>query len=196
MQRIVLASASPRRKELLAQIGLKFDVIPFDSDEVFDKEKPIEDSIQKIAYNKAAGVASGLSGDFVVIGADTVVSIDGRILGKPADAAEAAAMLRDLSGRTHSVYTGFAVIKKSGDIAYTDYAKTLVTFRRLEEEEISAYITTGEPLDKAGAYGVQGMGAVFVEKIEGDYSNVVGLPLCRLYGVLKKLDIISVDGSK
>ena len=176
MQKIILASASSRRRELLASLGLEFKVIPSRGEEVFDSNKTLEENIQSIALSKAKSVAAKVDEDCIVIGADTIVAVDGRILGKPKDMAEAGEMLRCLSDRAHFVYTGFALIRKSDNKVQAGYEKTLVDFRPLSKEMIDAYIQTGEPLDKAGAYGIQGIGAVFVKGIKGDYSNVVGLP--------------------
>jgi septum formation protein len=189
MQKIILASASSRRRELLASLGLEFKVIPSRGEEVFDSNKTLEENIQSIALSKAKSVAAKVDEDCIVIGADTIVAVDGRILGKPKDMAEAGEMLRCLSDRAHFVYTGFALIRKSDNKVQAGYEKTLVDFRPLSKEMIDAYIQTGEPLDKAGAYGIQGIGAVFVKGIKGDYSNVVGLPLCRIATELEKFGI-------
>lgn len=196
MKRIILASASPRRKELLSQIGLKFEIMPSDADETFDNTVSIEENIKRIAYDKAFYVKPDLDEHCVVIGADTVVSIDNEVLGKPCDKNDAAEMLKKLSGNTHIVYTGYAIIRMSDNKTAVGYEKTYVTFRNLTEDEIEAYISSGEPMDKAGSYGVQGIGAVFVTKINGDYNNVVGLPLCSLTKALETFDIKLFKGDQ
>lgn len=183
--KIILASASPRRRELLAQIGLKFEVITSDTDESFDDSMLVEEIVKKLAFEKAHAVAKQVSGDSIVIGADTVVYYEGVILGKPQNEAQAREMLTMLSGNTHEVLTGFAVIRLGDNKVAVDYEKTNVTFRSLSEGEIDIYIKTKEPFDKAGAYGIQGLGATFVSGINGDYNNVVGLPLCSLSQCLK-----------
>lgn len=174
---IVLASSSPRRSELLRMLGLEFTVRPSDAEESIPDGLGPADAVMHLARTK-----NNVSGD-VVISADTIVYYDGRILGKPKDAEEAAEMLRELSGRTHEVYTGICVNGNCG------YEMTRVTFREISDREIHDYIMTGEPLDKAGAYGAQGKGALFVEKIEGDFFNVMGLPLCRLGIMLNSLGV-------
>lgn len=189
MKRIILASASPRRSELLSQIGLKFEVIPSNADETFDNAMSCEENVQKIAYKKACYIAPELEHDCIIIGADTIVAINGDVLGKPIDKKDAARMLRQLSDNTHNVYTGYAIMRKSDYKIEVGFEKTAVTFRTLSDKEIDAYINTGEPMDKAGAYGVQGVGAVFVTRINGDYNNVVGLPLSSLSQALDKFGI-------
>lgn len=185
---VILASASPRRLELLRQIGLDPVVHPADFDE---KDGSALEAAQVVLANAEGkcGAVVAVTGDSVpVIAADTVVVIDNVILGKPADAASAKAMLARLSGRRHQVLTGVAVCyggKRLARVCATD-----VQFRQLSAEEASAYVATGEPLDKAGAYGIQGRGAVLVEKIDGCYNNVVGLPLSLLYQMLQELGAI------
>lgn len=179
--RIVLASASPRRHELVAGLGLDADVIAADVDEsVRLGERPTE-YVRRLAVEKADAVATRAPGA-VVIGADTTVDLDGRILAKPAAAAEAAAMLRDLSARTHRVHTGVAVRSPAGTT--TSVTTSFVTMAPLSEEAVAWYVATGEPLDKAGAYAVQGVGAAFVTRVVGSVSNVVGLPLAPLADLL------------
>ena len=170
--RFILASASPRRRQLLEMLGLDFVVVPAPSEEEPDLSLPIEDAIAGVAEAKARSVKSELP----VLAADTVVSINGRILGKPGDEAGAAAMLRALSGARHDVYTGVAV--SFGGRMLRACQRTAVYFRELTDEEIRAYVATGEPMDKAGAYGAQGLGALFIDRIDGDFFNVMGLPLC------------------
>lgn len=179
MKRLILASASPRRAQLLEQIGLQFLVVKsgFLEPGIYSEE-----DVEKMALAKARWVRKDFPGEFI-LGADTAVFNEGKALGKPRDEKEAAEMLRSLSGRVHSVITGLALIKDNREI--TGREKTLVRMRPLDEEEIKAYVFSGEPMDKAGAYGIQGRGALFVEKIEGCYFNVVGLPLSRLAAMLK-----------
>ncbi len=174
---IILASASPRRRELLGSLGLSFDIQPATGSENTPDTGDAAEAVRLIARGKARQIAA-LHPEALVIGADTVVELDGHILGKPADEAEACAMLRALSGRTHRVYTGVAVISGGEELDHTEC--TEVRFRPLTEREIAAYVAGGEPMDKAGAYAAQGKAALFVEGIEGDYFNVVGLPLCAL----------------
>ena len=187
-ERIILASGSPRRRELLAQIGIKTEVIPSWADENTDIADP-EKRVEELARRKCVDVARDLpSGIF--LGADTVVSIDGVILGKPADTEEAKEMLRKLSGKTHQVYTGVALMQKAaGDVIRKAVfsEKTDVTVAELDEYDIEEYVATGDPMDKAGAYGIQGNFAKFVKRIDGEYSNVVGLPLAAVYARLKKV---------
>lgn len=183
---VILASASPRRRDLLEQINIEPLICPADFEEITADE----DACQVVLKN-AAGKCNAvlkLKGDSLpVIAADTIVVIDGEILGKPKSPADAAAMLQRLSGREHEVLTGIAVAYKGRQAA--EVCTTKVFFRKLTAEEITAYVATGEPLDKAGAYGIQGQGAVLVEKIDGCYNNVVGLPLTQLYLMLKKLGV-------
>lgn len=203
MGQIILASASPRRKELLEQIGITFDICPARGEEVLTKSVP-QEAVQELAGQKAKEVASMVKTyeafheelmtpqDIMVIGADTIVAFADKILGKPKDDADAFRMLSMLSGNTHSVYTGVSIVLlgASGRTgALTFYEKTDVTMRRMEEEEIWRYIATGEPMDKAGAYGIQGKCAIYIDKIDGDYNNVVGLPVAAIYRELKKLGI-------
>ena len=174
---IVLASSSPRRRELLSHFSVPFLVDPAAGPEDPPAGAGPEETVLTLAAAKADEVAARRP-DCVVIGADTVVELDGTILGKPADRDDAFRMLRALSGREHRVYTGIAVMR--GDERLCGAEMTRVFFREMTDREINAYIDSGEPMDKAGAYGIQGKAALFVEAIEGDYYNVVGLPLCRL----------------
>lgn len=185
---LILASRSPRRKELLKQLGLKFEVVIDNLEEnPIWGLTPIE-LVQAMALQKARHVATGLS-DGVVLGADTLVEHQGRIFKKPRHEIEAEEFLTFLSGKTHQVHTGISLVDIKGNRWPTAYATTQVTFRDLSSLEIKAYIQTGEPMDKAGAYGIQGLGAIFVEKIEGSYSNVVGLPLELLARMLPDFGI-------
>jgi len=181
-KRIILASGSPRRKELLAYLFEAFDVIPSGIDEAASGSPAQQ--VEKLAADKANDIA-GHYPDAVVIGADTLVAVDEHILGKPKDEADAAAMLRMLSGRSHNVYTGVAVIT-DGQM-HTVVESTRVTFCRMSDDEISEYIATGEPMDKAGAYGIQGYGGKYISGIEGCFFNVMGLPLNRLNTMLKSM---------
>lgn len=186
MRKIVLASKSPRRRELLSGFVDDFQIIADDSEEVIDENITPEETVQRLAMQKARNVAEKADAEALVIGADTVVFIDGKILGKPANRAEASEMLHMLSGRDHHVCTGLAIIDNKVQRSYCGFERTVVHFRHLTDDEISKYIETGEPMDKAGAYGIQNIGALFVENIKGDYFNVVGLPLCKLGQVLKE----------
>lgn len=174
---IVLASASPRRRELLSLITEHFTVCPADADETL-RDAPLGEEVTRLSRLKAEAVQAQHP-NAVCIGSDTMVTIDGLRLGKPKDADEAASMLCRLRGRTHEVLTGLAVLTPNGG-AHTLHTCTRVTFRDFAEDELAAYLATGEPLDKAGAYGIQGLGGLLVAGIQGDYHNVVGLPVCRL----------------
>lgn len=179
---LILASLSPRRKELLSRLALPFTVIPAEVDESGIKESDPERAVLALSALKAQAVAKDHPKD-LVLGADTVVSIDGRILGKPRDRADAKETLSLLSGRAHQVFSGFTLIK--GEKRISRAVCTKVYFAPLKEEEIAWYLDSGEPFDKAGSYGIQGLGGLFVSHIEGDYNNVVGLPLQAVYQVLK-----------
>ena len=186
--RLVLASASPRRRELLERFGIPFEVIPALGDEAADGRLAPGELVEVLARAKAAEVSERLSDErAVIVAADTVVELDGVLLGKPRTPEKAAEMLRALSGRTHRVWSGLCVCR--GGRFLTAAECTAVRFRPLTDGEIGAYVSTGEPLDKAGAYGYQGLASLFVEGIEGDYFNVVGLPLCRLGGMLRSFGV-------
>jgi len=181
---LVLASASPRRRELLTRLGLSFTVRPALGPETWPGLDP-GPSVEVLADRKAAEVAADAA-DSLTLAADTVVVLDGDVLGKPADAEEAHAMLRRLSGATHTVYTGLALHHPASRRTVTAHEATAVTFAPLSDEEIARYVAGGSPMDKAGAYGIQDdHGALFVARIDGDYYNVVGLPLHRLYQTLR-----------
>jgi septum formation protein len=185
--RIILASASPRRRELLEMLGLRdFLIVPAETDEETNRSGP-EDAVRHIALLKARKVAGGFPSDALVLAADTLVYLNGKALGKPADKEEAGAMLRRLSGARHTVYTGVAAIKDGRELTFAE--GTDVFFRTMTQAEIDSYVRTGEPMDKAGAYGAQGRGAVYIERIEGDFFNVMGLPLCRLVTELRNFGI-------
>jgi septum formation protein len=188
MQQIILASASPRRESLLKQIGLDFKVIPSCVEEVVDQDLEPREAVVKLADMKARSVSCRYP-SAIVLGADTAVCCEGKVLGKPADMNEARMMLEFLSGRTHQVVTGVALRQESRKLAAGEAVSTIVRFRHLTEEEIAGYIATGEPLDKAGAYGIQGFGALLVAEINGCYFNVVGLPLSRLPEMFREFGV-------
>ena len=193
MEIIVLASGSPRRKELLAKTGLKFSVVVSGGEEKAETSDPAE-TVEKLSLDKASAVADLLQAEMepqLIIGADTVVACDGEILGKPSDREDAFRMLWKLQGQTHQVYTGVTLLlkKKHTWQAHTFSEKTDVQFYPVSREELLAYIETGEPMDKAGSYGIQGGFGIYVKGICGDYNNVVGLPVGRLVYELKKLGI-------
>ncbi|MDK2800733.1 MAG: nucleoside triphosphate pyrophosphatase [Clostridiales bacterium] len=186
MVKIILASASPRRQELLQQIGLKFEVMPSAVEEKIENNAPPEEIVQQLSFVKAKDIAKNVEQSCIVIGADTIVVYKNNILGKPKNYDDAYSMLKMLSGDAHNVLTGFTVIRTDDGKTITNYAQTSVKFREITEEEIIGYINTQEPMDKAGAYGIQGIGSLLVEQIKGDYFNVVGLPIAKLMQVLKK----------
>jgi len=187
MTKIILASASPRRKEILNLLKISFEVCKSDVEEIMDEAMHPAELVMKLAEQKATDVYNKNTNS-VVIGADTIVTFDGQKLGKPTSKDEAFKMLSLLSGNTHEVYTGVS-IQNGGTITNFNVC-TKVTFYQLTDEEIHAYIQTGEPMDKAGSYGIQGFGAIFVKEIEGDYYSVVGLPISQLARQLRKLNII------
>jgi septum formation protein len=184
--RVVLASSSPRRRELLALIGIPHEVRPANIDETMRPREAPRRHAERLAREKAGAIATR-DPDRITIGADTVVVINRKVLGKPADVDDAARMLRMLSGREHTVITAVAVSR--GRKLRSAIEEVRVKFRRLRAEEIDAYIATGEPMDKAGAYGIQGYGATIVERIEGDYFAVMGLPLVRLVGLMRDVGV-------
>lgn len=188
--RIILASHSPRRRELLAALGIVFEVIGADLDESPAAGESVEDHVLRLAGQKAWAVSSA-NPDAVVLGADTVVVVDGAVLGKPADGSDAARMLGMLSGRAHEVLTAVAVIPPECQDAYAQVVRTAVVMRALDPKEIAAYAATDEPMDKAGAYAVQGMASAFITRIEGSYPNVVGLPTAEVVGLLLTLGAIA-----
>jgi len=185
---VILASQSPRRRELLAQMGFTdFLVRPARGEEVVDPALSPDKLVEELSRQKCAEVHASCAPDDIVIAADTVVAIDGTVLGKPRSAQDAFAMLSRLSGRHHTVYTGVTVTM--GSQTLTAHEATRVHFRPLTHAEIEAYISTGEPMDKAGAYGIQGYGSMLVEGISGDYFNVVGLPVCLLGRMLARFGV-------
>lgn len=183
MKHIILASASPRRKEILELADLKFDVMPSDAQEITTKTAPNE-VVMELASIKAKDIYKKSEKQSMIVGADTVVAYQGQILGKPTDEADAKRMLTMLSGQTHEVYTGVCVIEDGK--TKTFYEETKVTFYEISDEQIDHYIKTGEPMDKAGSYGIQGKAAVFIKGIEGDYYNVVGFPIARFLQEITK----------
>jgi septum formation protein len=185
---IILASASPRRKELLELTGMKFKVDPGDHKEDMNLKMSPHELARFLSLEKARSVA-GKYDDAIIIAADTFVVIKGQILGKPHTIGEAMRMLALLNGKTHSVITGFTIIDTDTGKSLSRSAETRVTFKKLTMKEIGAYVKTKEPLDKAGAYAIQGLGSVLVKRIEGDYFNVIGLPLCALVESMKEFGI-------
>lgn len=185
MKKLILASGSPRRKELLELAGVPFEIVVSEIEETIGAYSSPADIVMSLALQKASAVAENY-GDCVVLGADTIVTYESRILGKPSDENEAKEMLQLLSGKTHEVYTGVALIEKEKTVTF--YERTEVTFWELTEAEIDTYIASKEPLDKAGSYGIQGKGSIFVQHIQGDYYSVVGLPIARLVRELKQFD--------
>ena len=184
--KIILASSSPRRADLLANLGVSFELAPSDIHERPHPNEAPADYIIRLARAKVIAVARHRETGLLV-GADTIVVLDGKILGKPEDEDDADLMLRQLAGRWHAVMTGVALYDAATRREVADYEKTLVRFAQLSDKEIEWYIKTGEPLDKAGSYGIQGLGGLFVEEIAGNYYNVVGLPLPLLYRLAKRM---------
>ena len=188
MRKLILASGSPRRKELLEREGFAFEVLTSSADERYEPGMPPSQVAPLLASIKARAVAQTLPPEelagSVLVGADTIVALDGTIYGKPADAEDARRMLRELSGRTHQVITGVCIITGGQEHCLAEL--TDVSFRSLDEDEIAAYVASGEPLDKAGAYGIQGLGGALVASTEGDFDNVVGLPVTRIAPLLRE----------
>ena len=182
----ILASQSPRRRELLSMLGLEFTIITADIDETMDEGLCVEDAVAEISRKKAEAVGNDHPGRLIV-SADTIVTVEGKVLGKPHSQDEARAMLQSLSGRSHTVMTAFCLYKDGKSETHVE--KTDVVFKPLSPEEIDAYIQTGSPMDKAGAYGIQDGAAVFVEALRGDYYNVMGLPVYRLAGMLREFGV-------
>ena len=185
--KFILASKSPRRKELLGNLGFKFEIMESSADEsVISKDIPPEIYVQELAMIKSTSVAACAEKNSLVIGADTVVVADGKIIGKPKNFDEAFSMLSSFSNSSHKVYSGISVTDSSSGRTVADWCETEVFFNEMTPCEIENYINTYKPYDKAGAYGIQEYASVFIEKINGDFFNVVGLPLSKLYGLLKK----------
>ena len=189
--RLVLASSSPRRRELLAGLGLEFAIRSVEIDESPQPGEAPDDYVIRLAREKAAAAAQNATPGELVLAADTIVALGGELLGKPVDDADARRMLHILAGRSHQVLTGVALDTSEGPtrvaVRSTDLCRTRVTFAPLSDEEIDWYVATGEPRDKAGAYAVQGLGGLFVERLDGNYSNVVGLPLPTTYRLLRRV---------
>jgi septum formation protein len=186
VKNLILASSSPRRAELLKQIGLNYQIMVCDVDETLLPGMSPPELVEFLAERKAAAVARNLH-EGIVLGADTVVVWQGQVLGKPLNEEDAFSMLVKLQGSTHDVYTGVALIDVHSGKIMVGHEKTRVFFRNIEEDEIRRYVASGEPLDKAGAYGAQGLAAIYINKLEGCYTNVVGLPLARLSVMLKAI---------
>ena len=188
MKKLILASGSPRRKEILENIGFRFDVLVSDTDEsVIKADKlPVSVYVQELALLKASAVQKSAPKNSLIISADTVVYSEGKILGKPKDYDDAFSMLKSLSGKCHSVFTGICVMRTKDAFSCCGAVETEVYFKELTDNQIERYVQTGEPMDKAGAYGIQGIGSLLVEKINGDYFNVVGLPVAKLSEILEK----------
>lgn len=188
MTEFILASASPRRKELLELMGLDFSVVVSDADEAsVSRDIPVSLYVQELALLKASAAAKTAidKKNAIIISADTIVTLDGRILGKPRDEAHAYEMLSALGGRTHEVYTGYCVMRMNDGKIVCGSVKTEVEFKQLTDKKIQSYIKSGEPMDKAGAYGIQGLGSMLISSINGDYFNVVGLPVSALADTLE-----------
>lgn len=181
---LVLASQSPRRKELLEQLGYTIQTVASHVDESVDETLSPEEIVQQLSLRKAKSTAEDYPNHYV-IGADTIVYLDGKVFGKPQNENEAFQMLKQLSGKTHEVFTGVSVIYRHQQQTFVE--KASVTFWELTDDEVASYIRTGEPLDKAGAYGIQGKGALLVKKVNGDYYTIVGLPISRLYRCLNDM---------
>jgi septum formation protein len=188
MRKIILASSSPRRKQLLKQLELEFEVVPSHVEEILNPRLKPRHQAEELALQKAQAVASQHE-DAIIIGADTLVALGDEILGKPANEQEAKRMLKKLRGRQHTVVTGFVLIDTANARTIVKSVETKVWFKKLSPQEIASYVEKDRPFDKAGAYGIQGFGALLVEKIEGEYSGAVGLPLFTLGKELKKLGI-------
>lgn len=191
--KLILASGSPRRRELLTLAGIPFEVRPCNDPEETSADTPIH-TVLDLSSHKAHAVFDNVSdeGDFAVLGADTIVVIDNEIIGKPVDDEDARQILKKLSGRTHEVYTGVCIlVRKNGKTREkTFYERTAVTMYPITDEELSAYLASGEHMDKAGAYAIQGLAVKFVRKVVGDYSNIVGLPIARVYHELTTLGVL------
>ena len=190
MRQIILASSSPRRRELLEKAGVHFQVMPSQEEERIENKEPAQ-IVENLSWQKAASVASKADRDVIVIGSDTLVAYEGKVLGKPRDEEEAVETLKLLQGNTHQVYTGVTVIvrDKEEEITKTFSRRTDVTFYPVDEKEIRDYVATGDPMDKAGSYDIRGDFSVYIKEIYGDYNNVVGLPVSMLFWEMKQLGI-------
>ncbi|MFS0839896.1 Maf family protein [Paenibacillus sp. 1P03SA] len=192
--KLILASSSPRRRELLKGMGLDFEIISSDADETVEESLSPREIVETLAVRKAEAVTAALPGSYapdrtVIIGSDTIVVLDGEVLGKPKDEGDALRMLSALQGRTHEVYSGVACLSADRSSISVRHRRTKVTMKPMDEERILRYIATGEPSDKAGSYAIQGIGATLIEGIEGDYFNVVGLPVSLLSEMLEPFGI-------
>ncbi|MEN6422783.1 MAG: Maf family protein [Smithella sp.] len=185
----ILASASPRRREILKSVGLNFKIIPAHVNEDYLAGESPARHVRRLSLDKATVVAEKNQNSWV-LGADTIVVIDGRILGKPANQAQAANMLKKLSGREHKVFTGFTIVRVSSGICTTKVIQSAVRFKTISSDEMNWYIACDEPYDKAGGYAIQGRGAYFIRSIRGSYTNVIGLPLCEVLETLKEFKVI------
>ncbi len=185
---LILASASPRRQELLKNAGISFRLCPVKIDEARRSGESGIEYVRRMASEKALSAGGRAPRQWLVLGADTVVESDGQILGKPLDRADAIRMLRLLSGTTHFVLTGFCLVRAPNSVELAQHESTQVEFRPLDDEEIMSYVASGEPFDKAGAYGIQGLASKFVRKVNGCFFNVVGLPVSAVYEALKSLE--------
>lgn len=188
MKKVILASASPRRRELLEQVGMTFEVLPSQKEEIITSKVP-EEIVRGLAKQKAYDVSKRVKDGDLIIGADTIVVLDGKIMGKPKDEQEAVEMISALQGNTHQVYTGVALLLPKEKEVHIFAACTSVKIYPMTAEEIRSYVQQGESCDKAGGYAVQGKFGIFIEEIQGEYNNVVGLPIARLYQKLKELGI-------
>ena len=189
MTKFILASNSPRRQEIFRKLNIEFEVITADIEEIIDNNIPPYRLACDLAYQKASNIITHIQGDGIIIAADTIVYNNG-VFGKPHNHQAAYEMIKSLSGKTHEVITGLAIIDTNTNKEVKEYEITKVHFRKIEDEEIYKYIATGEPMDKAGGYGIQGKASLFIRKIDGDYYNVVGLPVYKLGEILKnKFDI-------
>ncbi len=184
---LILASSSPRRREILENAGYKFEILPANIDESVPNDISPEDAVKMIAAKKASAVKENCSNDDIILGADTVVCLDGEIIGKPVSLEDAKNTLKRLSGNTHSVLTGYCLIK--GEKIISGVEKTEVTFRELTDFEIDEYVASGEPMDKAGSYGLQGKGGLFARGINGDYNNIIGLPISTVSSIIEKMQL-------
>lgn len=192
MKNIILASSSPRRKELLDKYNLNLCIFPAEIDESHRKDESPEQIAMALALEKALWVEEHFNKNEIIIAADTIVVLEGEILGKPVDEEEAFHMLKLLSGKEHEVITGLSIVRANTNLKVVDFERTIVQFRNISDEKIKKYISTKEPMDKAGSYGIQGYGQVLVKKINGCYSNVVGLPLGKLDCLLNKFFNIQI----
>jgi septum formation protein len=187
---LILASASPRRRELLRSVGLNFKTIPAHVDEDYSEGENPQQHVRRLAQEKAQLIAQKYPRAWV-LGADTIVVIDGLILGKPKNKTQAKEMLKKLSGREHKVFTGFTLTQAASKVSRSDIVQSMVKFKKIGAAELNWYIACDEPYDKAGGYALQGKGAYFIKSIRGSYTNVIGLPLCEVLETLKKLEAIS-----